>query len=205
MDFTCEKRMVTHAVIPPLLQSFVTHYTAGQIQYLAGTPLDEIDLKRFIEFKNLHARGEVAVSSATPLRVLNHPSSRSHIARTSVVRLESDIADFAVDENASELPIMKAVGASALEKKESLEGAVGEMFKLITALMKLRDSDTAYVKIGLAELLAYANGSHAMYRQSLKALAHLIRQESGFEASLVSTLMSASILFPLLVCVQTLI
>lgn len=185
MDFTCEKRVVTHAVIPPLLQSFTTHYTAQQIQYLAGTPLDEIDLKRFIEFKNLSSRGEAAVSSSSPLRVLNHPSSRSHIARTSVVRLESDIVDFSVDENASELPIMKAVGVSVLEKRESLEGAVGEMFKLISSLMKLRDSDTAFVRTAMTDLLAYTNGSHVMYRQSLRAQSHLIRQESGFEAALV--------------------
>jgi hypothetical protein len=188
VDFTCEKRVVTHAFIPSLLQSFASHYTAQQIQFLAGTPLDEIELSRFIEFKNVAARGEKAVSAASPLQVLSHPSSRSHIARTSVVRLESDIADFAVDENASELPIMKAVGISALERKESLEGAVGEMFKLITALMKLRDSDTAYVKVGLAELSAFTNGSHAMYSQNLRALAHLVRQASRYEAPLVSVL-----------------
>jgi hypothetical protein len=188
VDFTCEKRVVTHAVIPSLLQSFASHYTAQQIQFLAGTPLDEIDLSRFIEFKNVAARGEKAVSAASPLQVLSHPSSRSHIARTSVVRLESDIADFAVDENASELPIMKAVGISALERKESLEGAVGEMFKLITALMKLRDSDTVYVKVGLAELSAFTNGSHAMYSQNLRAVAHLVRQASRYEAPLVSVL-----------------
>ena len=192
MDFTCEKRVVTHAVIPPLLQSFTTHYTAQQIQYLAGTPLDEIDLKRFIEFKNLSSRGEAAVSSSSPLRVLNHPSSRSHIARTSVVRLESDIVDFSVDENASELPIMKAVGVSVLEKRESLEGAVGEMFKLISSLMKLRDSDTAFVRTAMTDLLAYTNGSHVMYRQSLRAQSHLIRQESGFEAALVRLLSAFS-------------
>jgi hypothetical protein len=63
-----------------------------------SVPLESIGLGTFLEFKGLAARGERGephVSSQTSLRVMNHPSSRSHIFRTFIVRLERDIIDFA--------------------------------------------------------------------------------------------------------------
>ncbi len=34
-DFTCEKRVITHAMIPPLLHGFSSHYTAQMVTNLA--------------------------------------------------------------------------------------------------------------------------------------------------------------------------
>jgi hypothetical protein len=43
---------------------------------------------------------------------MEHPSARSHIARTSVVRMEADMEDFAEAENVAVVPILKAVNAN---------------------------------------------------------------------------------------------
>ena len=185
LDFTCEKRVITHAVIPSTMHSFVKHYDSIQIQFLTGLPLDEIELHRFIEYKNLDDRGELKVSSSSPLRVMNHPSSRSHIARTSVSRLENDIIDFASDENQNKLPVMKSVGIDSLIDDDKLEISVGEMFKLISALSKLRDNDSTFSRSALKELLNFTNGDHATHQNNVKALGHLIRQASNNETSLV--------------------
>ena len=102
-DFNCAKRLVTHSLIPPLLSSFTNYFTTANVEALAGAPLTVINLSRFVELKGLAARSKGLISAQSPLTVMNHPSSRSHIARTSIARLETDIRDFAKDENSAVL------------------------------------------------------------------------------------------------------
>ncbi|KAJ1425171.1 hypothetical protein B484DRAFT_93375, partial [Ochromonadaceae sp. CCMP2298] len=192
LDFTCQRRVVAASSIPPLLTSFVAYFQPSRVAQLATAPLDEIGLDRFVEHKSLAMRGDAPVQVDSPLRVLGHPSSRSHVARTSVLRLEGDIRDFAADENQTVLPVMKAVGLAALMEKSSLDSAVGEMFKIITALLKLRDGDSAFVKTGLGELLNFCNGEHPRNGNNVRAMGHMIRQEAQSEMALDLEFLAAS-------------
>lgn len=67
-DFTCERRMVSHGLIPTHMRDFVKQYTPQEIANLTSTPLNAIGLSRYIEFKSLHERGEAVVSTESPLR-----------------------------------------------------------------------------------------------------------------------------------------
>ena len=96
-------------MIPDSLTMFQTHYTAENITALATRPLDAVGLAKYTEFRNLQQRQMAQVSGDTPLHVMEHPSSKSHVARTSVYRLETDVRDFAEDENVSLTPVFKAI------------------------------------------------------------------------------------------------
>ena len=67
-DFTCDKRVVTHTLIPPLMREFVKQYTPQEIANLTSSPLNVINLDLYIDFKSLNERGEAVVSSESPLR-----------------------------------------------------------------------------------------------------------------------------------------
>jgi len=67
-DFTCDRRVVTHALIPSQLREFVKQYTTQEIANLASTPLNIINLSLYIEFKSLHERNEGVVGADSPLK-----------------------------------------------------------------------------------------------------------------------------------------
>ena len=67
-DFTCEKRVIAHDLIPQIMKEFVRHYTPQEIANLSTSPLNDINLSLFIEFKSLKERGEAVVSAESPLR-----------------------------------------------------------------------------------------------------------------------------------------
>lgn len=107
---------------------------------------------------------------------MSHPSSRSHIARTSVSRLEEDIVDFATDENSSRIPVMKAMKSSEqLAQGPPLDQATNEIKGLISALVKLRDADIAFAKNGIESIVNYCNGAHQVHANNLEALGHRLR------------------------------
>jgi hypothetical protein len=191
-DFTCEKRLITHAVIPPLLHSFVDHYTSQEVAHFCSAPLDVMQLDKFVHFKDLNSRGEDRVSSISPLRVMNHPSSRSHIARTSVSRLEKDIVDFSTDENLGTIAVLNAVNRTTNLRGDSLTTASNDVRKLIEALVGLRDKDTAFVRKGVSEILLFSNGQHLMYANNSAALGHVSRQLAQNEFTLVILLLFKS-------------
>jgi hypothetical protein len=187
-DFNCAKRLITHSVIPPTLISFVKHYTPEEIMALVTAPLNAIKLQSYIEEKSLAARGEALVSENSPLQVMLHPSSRSHIARTSVARLEADIKDFAHDENAGVIPVLKLIANSGgLKDPASVDAASGEVQRLQLALEQLRERDTTFIKSGISELVSFANGSAACAAGNARALAHNLYQDAGIEAKLVGS------------------
>lgn len=106
LDYNCDKRMLSHSSIPVFLTKFSSVFTAKTISHLLGTPLEAITLADYVNLQSLQSRGQLQIDGKSPLRVLDHPSSRSHIARTTVERMEIDIADFAVDENHSSIPVL---------------------------------------------------------------------------------------------------
>jgi hypothetical protein len=72
-DFTCEKRVITQALIPQIMKDFVKHYTPQEITNLSTSPLNVINLSLYIEFKSLKERGEAVVSAESPLRYYISP------------------------------------------------------------------------------------------------------------------------------------
>ena len=185
-DYNCAKRLITHTVIPAPLHTFIKHYTQEEITALVTAPLNAIKLAQFIEEKTLSARGQSQVQDQSPLQVMQHPSSRSHIARTSVSRLETDIRDFAQDENAGQLPVLKMVTtAGDLSSAASIDTAVAEVQRLLGALEQLRDRDSQFTRHGITELIDFTNGNAACAAGNARALAHALYQDAGIEARLV--------------------
>ena len=183
-DFTCDQRIVASAIIPKNITSFVQRFTDTEISHLAGTPLDAINLSSFIEFKSLKSRGENPVSSNSPLKVMSHPSSRSHIARTSVARLEVDIVDFATDENSSQIPMLKVLNNLSHLESNNLSNVVAEVTKMISLLEKVRESDIKFVKQGVDDIVDYCNGDHACHYGDIGALTHRLKQNGHSETYL---------------------
>lgn len=109
-----------------------------------------------------------------------HPSSRSHIARTSVTRLEEDIVDFATDENSSRIPVMKMMSTpEQLTPGVALDQVVHEVKSLLSALVALRDSDITVAKNGIETLVNYCNGSHQLHIENLEALGQRLRYKGN--------------------------
>ena len=157
-DFNCAKQLVTHTLISSELKSFSDYFTASNVEALAGAPLSVINLSRYVELRGLSARSKGLVSSASVLNVMHHPSSRSHIARTSIARLETDIRDFAKDENSTVLPVMKIVSEERLSSADGVDECTKELLEISSALIKLRQADSEFVRNGVSELLSFANG-----------------------------------------------
>ena len=191
IDFACARRKLSSGMVPLKLRQLAAHYTLSEVAHLVDQPLQAIDLNTYIEQKTLVARGEAAVTSQSHLRVMDHPSSNSHIARTAVSRLEQDIADFARDENAGMIPVLVATfGADALSAS-GLDRALSSIANLIAALGRIRTKDIAIVQNGIAELLELCNGSGNASIGDIKAVAFSLQQKAGIEASLEFTHIAA--------------
>jgi hypothetical protein len=161
-------------------------FTSTEVSFFVGTPLHAIDLRKYVEQKNRTARGEASVSAQSPLRVMLHPSSNSHIARTSVNRLEKDMSDFATDENAGSLPVLKAT-SGPVQDVASVEQVASAVSDIIAALEKLRDRDISTVQSGVKELLAYCNGETSGGNGHLKAFGYNLLQKARYESAMVGT------------------
>jgi hypothetical protein len=184
-DFKGAKRTVSHTVIPPILKTLSTYLTAKEVTYLVGTPLHSIDLKQFVDLKNLVSRNLDIVDSKFPISVLNHPSSQSYIARVSVTRLEQDLKDFSQDENAALSPVLKFVNNTVTFEGQGLVQAVNQVSKLIASLNTLRQNDNIIVKNGIEEIISFANGEYSAQSGNAKALRHILLQKARSESILV--------------------
>jgi hypothetical protein len=184
-DYNSASKLVSAKQIPGHFKILAKYYTNEEIFNLASVPLEILKLSTYTEPRTLKERGLDAVSIQSPLRVMSHPSSRSHIARTSVQRLEGDINDFATDENASMLFVYKSINSrkSSFDKSHVKE-ALAETNRLINDLIQLRDRDTKIVTEGVTELLSYTNGYDHFKQGSEPAGAHILLQKGGFEANI---------------------
>ena len=112
---------------------------------------------------------------------MSHPSSRSHIARTSVSRLEEDIVDFATDENSTRIPVMKMMNTpEQLTPGVALDQVAHEIQGLLSALVALRDADITFAKNGIETLVHYCNGSHQVHIENLEALGQRLRYKGNY-------------------------
>ena len=109
--------------------------------------------------------------------------SLTFLIHTGISRLEQDIVDFATDENAGKLPVLKATFGLQIT---GLDDALTALKNMINALELLRDRDISIVKEGVVELLDYCNGGVAAREGDIRALSQMLRQKAAMEASMVS-------------------
>ena len=189
-DFKGTKRHVSHNHIPSGLNAVNTYLTTKEITFLVGTPLHSIDLRNYIDLKDLASRKYEQVDPKFPIHVLNHPSSRSYIARVSVTRLEQDLKDFASEENVLKTPVLKFVNNTINwdypDATKNIDSAVNAVASLVANLETLRDNDNTVVKLGIEEIVNYCNGSFLTSVGDIRALRHNLLQRAKTESSLVS-------------------
>jgi hypothetical protein len=189
-DFKRPKRLVGSESVPTSLTKLRSHYVVEEVSHLVDTPLGAIDLLQYVEYMGLTGRGETTLSGESPLRVMQHPSSNSHIARSNVNRLEQDIKDFSNDENKSVLPVLKAINTKSDDLKGAgLDRALISLSKMITALEMIRDKDHISIVSGVEELLNYCNSTLEGSQGNVKAIGHTLRQKSGTEVPMVSEIL----------------
>lgn len=158
-DYNLENREVSSTYIPSHLEYLSSVYNSDSVKTLCTYPLNAINLEKYVDFRTRMMRNDPMVSSQSPLRVLNHPSSRSHIARTTVQRLEKDIADYASDENNNALPVLRIINSQQSSLSgQHLNDSIIEMNAIINSLNDLRQKDTKIIKDGVSELLDFTNG-----------------------------------------------
>jgi hypothetical protein len=196
-DINCETRIFSE-VAPSILSGLPKTLSAADIRAFCSSPLEVITLSRFVEFKTRAARQLPLVSGSSPLQVLDHPSSRSHIARTSVLRLEEDIRNFSVDENGANVPLMKSIGEANLADLAQVEAALVEQNTVLQLLENLKVSDTAFVRVAINEIVESANGRGrigANRPDDIEILRHQFSQLGGKEASLVMMIATHMIVY----------
>jgi hypothetical protein len=189
-DFNCEQRQVTYD-LPPFLRRLGNMFTPEDVAAFAEMPLRVIGIDKYIEMKSLSARRLPPVNSKSPLEVMLHPSSRSHIARSSVSRLEQDIADFASDENSNLAPVLAVVGSGEGISGPNLDVAITHMQSLINALESLKGRDSVFVREGIQEVVESTNGRGQLLlsrgNSDVDLLKHGLAIKGGVESSVVST------------------
>jgi hypothetical protein len=188
-DSNCVKREVSLRVPSLFAQTLSQLISPTDIQAFGSAPLSVIGLSNFVENKTLHDRGVAEVKAESPLEVLQHQSSRSHIARTSVARLEQDIQEFAHAENALISPVLKFIGNGNFDGREhDVEKSIKLINTLVNDLNKLKAKDLKFVNVAITEVVNATNGDgsvSAKRNNSIPVLRHKLYQRAGLESVLV--------------------
>jgi hypothetical protein len=183
VDYTCSKRLLTIANIPDSLKVMSAYFTEAGVTNVTEMPLQDISLSKYVEQK---ASADNVTSSASPLTVLNHPLSRSHIARTTVSRLEQDIYDFSTDQNKATTPRLAFLNSSLDVSDTTRDSAITQTSNLISSLEQLREKDTSFIKLAIAELLKYANGEKGVATNDYSSIKHGVLLVGNLETIMVS-------------------
>lgn len=195
-DYGCTMRTISRQLLPSYFQkTFCTHYTENEIRILATAPMLTSELQASINYIPALQPDASSRSDSHAIAVMNHPSSRSHIARTSVTRLEQDIGDFYTDVKATNIPYLKVIptDARALEAS-NFQSILDSILALEASIIKLKESDVKFVEIAVLELLEICNGRHSVFRENDAALSHVFMQKAQQEVQLVSFLSRVSIM-----------
>jgi hypothetical protein len=186
-DYNCAAKDIKVSTIPSMFGSMLlSRFSDSEISYLIDVPLETIGITNFVGFRRNRDRPNNAVSGKSHISVLEHPSSRSYIARTSVERLEKDVADFAQDENEAVVAMLTDINDETDVTTSAAENAFKRMSSLSELMAQLRVKDTNSVKAGIEAIVDFCNGSAAVERGDIRALGHSLLQQAGSEASLVS-------------------
>jgi hypothetical protein len=189
-DYNCPSKEIKVAAMPRLFHSLLlSRFSDQELTHLVTVPLETLGLSRYIGLRKNRDRPGNAVSAKSHISVLEHPSSRSYIARTSVTRLEKDIADFAVDENDGEVAVLADLNSDLTISVSVVEQAAANLNSLAEALAVLRAQDTQSSKAGIEAIVNHCNGSAAVERGDVRALGHSLLQKAGSEAALVRKLL----------------
>jgi hypothetical protein len=185
MDYSCESRVVAVKLIPDILHQYTGYFSDQIVSDLMSAPLNTSVLAGFLavapslDDTRIDRRG-------SGITVMNHPSSRSHIARTSVARLENDYNDFLVDSKATSIPYLAALPLDIGSLSNiNLSNTLGQMKELRRLLTELKVNDFAFALKGISDLEEFVNGWHPYFSSSPKAVGHCLMQIAKMETPLV--------------------
>lgn len=187
-DLNCASREFSQS-LPKLFEKMSRYINGSDIEAFATTPLQVLGLNKYVSFLSRSARKTPPVSGASPLEVLQHPSSRSHIARTSVKRLEKDIDDYARDENVALTPVLISVADNNFVPTS----AISNIEDLIDGLHALKRKDKEFIVAGIDEVVKCVNGYghlRELRKRDMSIIGHQFAQHSGLEALLVRLLLN---------------
>ena len=182
-DFKLSSRAIKRSEVPGTsLPEFLTYYTRAEMLAFGGAPLSIIGLEGIASAGTNHTAN---ISGASPLTVMEHPSSRSHIARTTVNRLEKDIENYAEDANASMNPTLLLTSDCDLTDTRQVGAAINKTQDLISKLVALRNRDTAFSRNGIKQVVNFCNGRTQKGALNVQTLGHVAHQMAYVEATLV--------------------
>jgi hypothetical protein len=184
VDYTSSQRFVSTKLIPDLFQNFHLHYPENEIEILMNAPLSTPKLLVFIAY--CAALDTSIEKKGTGITVMNHPSSRSHIARTSVSRLEKDYLDFMLDSKSAQVPYIEflPLQISSLERLD-ISSAIKKIQELHDALLTLKNQNLSFGVEGAGNIEDFVNGRNPYFASNLRASGHQLMQVAGQELSLV--------------------
>lgn len=187
-DYTCTQRAVSMAAIPSAyLTRFHSYLKDNDIATLTTSPLLVKEIETEVGYL-APAEQAVYVGKKDPARmtVLNHPASRSHIARTSLTRLQEDMRDFYTDINANRIAFLRSLPLD-LTRLEALNAATAfdEVSRLQKKVETIRNLDVEFAVHAMRDLVNFANGKHALFQEQDLALGHILGQDAGYEMALV--------------------
>jgi hypothetical protein len=180
VDYACESVVVTHSLIPDLFQGMVDHYSEKHIQELVTAPLMTPSLSIFVDYTA--AINDNSTTSSSGISVMSHPSSRSHIARSSVTRLEDDFVNFHKDAATSSIPYIKFLPIQVSElSKVAFNSALQSTNNILSSLLKIKETDiqTAFEFTRVVE--EFTNGLHPYFHDNFHALGHSLMETAGSE------------------------
>ena len=192
LDYDCSQRTLSLRLIPSVLKDLSSDlFTDANIETLVMSPLLLPSLSPYVQLKTYQERGEAAVSGISPLTVLQHPLSRSHIARSSIQRLEKDIRDYADDEMHSVLPMLKlhltptSTSSDTNTALSAVTEAIEMIRNIITTLVNKRDEDSKLLKLGVIEVVKYCNAETTVSVNEFMTIKHYLLRYSKAEVDLV--------------------
>lgn len=198
-DYTCVARDVSLAHIPPTYLTLFGEYlqdsdlaTLTSAPLMVSTVASAVRLLTAEEQKRYIGQKETVPLSSS---VLQHPASRSHIARTSLTRLEQDMTDFYADASQTKVAHLTVLPLDTQRLHANLD--VAQALTQLTGLQRtiegLRDADMKFATQAMKQLVLFANGKHALFVQQDVAIAHILAQQSGAEMSLPFDFLAAAV------------
>ena len=167
-DFN-KSKLILNCKLPNFMNSLEKFMTSPDIASLVTVPLNIIGLQNYVEMKSLAGRNLPPIITESNFDVLNHPSSRSHIARLSYSRLQQDISDYAKDENAASAPVLKAFQDTEDQLSTvALETMTQKMMELGGMLKRLKEKDTNFMKAAISEISNFANSKLVLDSKQIK-------------------------------------
>jgi len=146
---------ITRAGTSPLLT------TPTAMGYFAKTPIDVLDLAKYVRFVTRAARGHATASGEMPFDVVTHPDAQSKVAIDMIDRIRADVGLYAQQYNQASKAEIVCIG-DVVALIDDTSGALrataaAGVHELLEALTAQRERDAAYVQQALPLLLHLTN------------------------------------------------